>query len=98
MVTATWVFPLPEGSVAGENQQAHLAGRLRHARVRGRAIPGAGVKVICCMAEQPAVALTEACVRARVNPGFNTVTVAVAWSAAPSESATVTVLNPGFNT
>src|SRR5579864_240029 len=96
MVMFTVISPLPTGSVAGENEHAACSGRLRHVRFRAAAIPGLGVKAMCWMADPPTVALTEAWVADRVNPGFSTVTVAVAWSAAPWESATVriTLLTP----
>src|SRR5579864_8785010 len=96
MVRFTVVAPLPAGSVAGENEQVACSGRLRHARFRAAAIPGVGVKMSCCVADPPAVAFTEALLEARVNPGFSTVTAAVAWSAAPWESVTVrmTLLAP----
>jgi len=91
MVKATFVCTLPAGTVAGVNEHSDLAGRPEQASVTAPPTPGWGVNVICCATFPPARTDTAGRVAARVNPGFVTVTLAVACAVAPYASTTVRV-------
>src|SRR5579864_7104796 len=91
MVRTTSLCALLTGSVAGAKEHAAWDGRFEQARVSAVVIPGLGVKVMCSIADCPAVTLTEASVGARPNPGSTTVTLAVACAEALYASTTVRV-------
>ena len=78
MVRTTLVAAIPEAIVEGAKEHVDLAGRFVQANVTAPLIPGFGVNETFSVAVPPAVVLTEGSDAARVNPGFTTVTLAVA--------------------
>jgi hypothetical protein len=95
-VRTTLVAAIPEAMVEGAKVHVDLAGRPEQANVTAALIPGFGVNEMFSVAVPPAVVLTVGSDAARVNPGFTTVTLAVAWAVAPFVSTTlrITLVTP----
>jgi hypothetical protein len=91
MVRTTLVAAIPEAMVEGAKVHVDLAGRPEQANVTAALIPGFGVNEMFSVAVPPAVVLTVGSDAARVNPGFTTVTLAVAWAVAPFVSTTLSI-------